>query len=123
MPTLAKPQVSNSLLRLLPKKIIANMCKDRFYQVPEHLVLGTINLDTFLQRSELLINTATGWAGSFAANELSAEGPGLRNIPGLGNEVIDDGVVVLEVAAETFVGECGPGNELGHTLSVLIPCV
>jgi len=69
----------------------------------------------------LLINTATGWTGSLAANELSAEGPGLRNTPGLGNEVVDDRVVVLEVAAETFVGEGGPGNELGHSLSVLIP--
>jgi hypothetical protein len=106
-----------------PKKIIASMCKERCYQVSEHLVLGPINLNTFLQGSELLLNTATGWAGSLAADELSAESPGLRNTPGLGNEVVDDRVVVLEVAAETFVGEGGPGNELGHSLSVLIPCV
>jgi hypothetical protein len=99
------------------------MCKERFQQAPEHLVLGTINLNTFLQRSKLLINTTTGWASSLAADKLRTEGPGLRNTPGLGNEVIDDWVVVLEVAPETFVGECGPGNELGHSLSMLIPWV
>lgn len=30
---------------------------------------------------------------------------------------------MLEVAAETFVGESGPGDELVHALGVLVPCV
>jgi len=122
MPMLAKPQVNNSLLHLSPQPKSSLVCaKERFYQASGHLVLGTINLNTFLQRSKLLLNTATRWAGSLAADELGAEGPGLRNTPGLGHEVVDDWVVVLEVAAETFVGEGGPGNELGHSLGMLIP--
>ena len=125
MPTLAKTSKSviHFAASISPVKTIASMCKGKILSSPRTLVLGTVHLNTFLQRSKLLINTATGWAGSLAANELSAEGPGLRNTPSLGNEVVDDWVVVLEVAAETFVGEGGPSNELGHSLSVLIPCV
>ena len=81
-----------------------------------------MNQDASLQRSECLLDTATGRTGGLAEHKLCAEIPCLGNVPGLGDGLVDDGVEVLEIAAETLGAESGPGNVLVHAVGVFIPC-
>lgn len=87
------------------------------------LVLLSIYLDTTLQRSKLLLNTTTGRTSRLAKDQLSAKRPSLRNVPGLGDVLADGGVEMLEIAAETFGGEGGPGDELVHAVGVFVPFI
>ena len=87
------------------------------------LVLLSINLNTTLQRSKLLLNTTTGRTSRCAEDQLGAKRPSLRNVPGLSDVLADGGMEVLEIAAETFGGKGGPGDELVHAVGVFVPFI
>lgn len=85
-----------------------------------NLVLA-VDLNATFQRSELLLNTTTRRTSWLAEDELSAERPGLGNVPLLSNVLADGGVEVLEVAAETLSSQGGPGDELVHAVGMFVP--
>lgn len=67
---------------------------------------------------ELLL---TSLAGAATKNKLRPELPLERNAPVLGNLLVDDGVVVLQVGAETLGLERNPQRVLVHGVGVLGP--
>lgn len=68
-------------------------------------VLGAVDKDTLLEGAEGLVR---GTASGLAKDQLGLEAPGGRDVPGGGDLVVDQGVVVLQVGAETFLFQSSP---------------
>lgn len=73
------------------------------------LLVESEDLDAGLDWSKDLVVTAAWWAGCDAKDKLGAEAPGLGDVPGFGDVLADARLEVLEVAAEAFDAEGGPG--------------
>lgn len=71
--------------------------------------LSAKDLDTLINALEGLLTSLTV---PVAKDELGVELPGDRDLPGFGNLLVDDRVVVLEVGTETLGLEGGPEEEL-----------
>src|SRR5690606_164445 len=56
-----------------------------------------------------------------AERHLGAEFPRGRNVPGLGNFLIDQWVVVLEAGPDVCIGQCGPDRMLCHAARLFGP--
>ena len=77
--------------------------------------LGTKDLDLLLDGLELL---GTRLAGTATDDELRAELPASGDAPSLGNLLVNEGVVMLEVGAETLELERGPDGVLQHSAAL-----
>ena len=78
-------------------------------------LLSTINLNSLLDILESLL---AGWCSLSTEDQLSVEFPRSRDIPLRSNLGVDERVVVLEIGSESFSGEGGPDNELGHGIGL-----
>jgi hypothetical protein len=88
--------------------------------MPPHTAkcLCPVHLESLFQIVELFL---TGLTSGSAEHHLCAELPVLGHIPRLLDTGVDQGVVVLEVGAETFGLQGSPGNVLRHTVGVDSP--
>ena len=80
--------------------------------------LCTKNLQPLLNVDEALL---TRWRHWGTEHQLCAQLPVLRDVPCLCNLLVDQGVVVLEVGAESFLLESSPDHILVHSIRVCGP--
>ena len=79
---------------------------------------GAVDLQAVDQRGELLL---TGRRGDAAEDQLGTQLPAGRDLPGLGNGLVDDRVVMLQAGADAETGQNGPNDVLVHGIGVLGP--
>jgi len=77
-----------------------------------------VNEETFLQGLEGLVHGLASW---LAKDQLALQAPVERDVPGGGDLLVDQRVVVLQVGAETFLFKGRPDGKLMHGIGVLAP--
>ena len=85
--------------------------------LPQPNLLSTVNKDTLLNRLKLLGSVCDVFPGALCVStkdELSAKIPLLGDVPLRFGLLVDDGVVVLQVAAAALCLEGGPQHVLVH---------
>jgi hypothetical protein len=93
-----------------------SMQQERKYRPKSSLF--AIYLNSRLQGSKLLVDTTSRRSSRLPEHQLCTEAPTFRNIKGFSNALAYHRVVVLEVAAQTFIAKRCPGNILFNIESV-----